>query len=68
MTPPKLIVINKFFGLGSILLSSNLVRGIKKKYPDAKIIFLTFKENQKLLELLGIVDESGLLIRAVPGN
>lgn len=56
-TPPKSIVIVKFFGLGSILLSSNLVRSIKEKYPTAKIIFLTFKENTKLLELLGLVDE-----------
>jgi len=54
---PRLIVINKFFGLGSILLSSNLVRSIKSKYPNTKIVFLTFKENAKLLNLLGTVDE-----------
>ncbi len=64
--PPKLIVINKFFGLGSVLLSSNLVRSIKKEYPKARIIFLTFKENAKLLELLAIVDEIKVIDTSSP--
>lgn len=54
--PPKSIVVNKFFGLGSILLSSDFVRSIKNKYPQAKVTFVTFKENAELLQLLGIVD------------
>lgn len=38
-------------------MASNFVRSVKNEYPQAKLIFLTFKENVKLLELLGIVDE-----------
>ena len=56
-TNPKSIVVIKFFGLGSILMSSNFVRSIKDKYPTTKIIFLTFRENEKFLKLLGLVDE-----------
>ncbi|MDD4908805.1 MAG: glycosyltransferase family 9 protein [Candidatus Omnitrophica bacterium] len=58
---PRAILVIKFFGLGSILLSSSLLKNIKTRYPDTKIIFLTFKNNAELVRRLGISDE----IRAV---
>ena len=55
--PPKKILIIKFFGLGSITLASSLLKGIKKTYPDAALIFLTFKNNANLLQRLNICDK-----------
>ena len=66
--PPRSIVVNKFFGLGSILLSSSMVSGIKRQYPQARIVFLTFKENAKLLNLLGVVDEVLVIDTTNPWN
>jgi len=60
-SPPQSILVIKFFGLGSILLQADLVRNIRTRYPGARLIFLTFRENTKLLELLSHVD----VIRAV---
>jgi ADP-heptose:LPS heptosyltransferase len=51
---PKAILVIKFFGLGSIILSSPLLRQIKKTYPHTKLIFLTFKHNCELVKRLGL--------------
>lgn len=48
------IVVIKFFGLGSILEATPLLTGIRKRYPDAKLGFLTFPANEALLRRLGI--------------
>ena len=53
----KKFVIAKFFGLGSIILTSPLIQGIKESNPKNKVIFLTFKQNTKLLEILRGIDE-----------
>ena len=50
--PPRHILIIKFFGLGSITLASGLISNIRKTYKDSKIIFLTFKDNVPMLEIL----------------
>ena len=53
----KKFVIAKFFGLGSIILTSPLIQEIKESNPKNKVIFLTFKQNTKLLEILRGIDE-----------
>ncbi len=53
---PKQILIMKFFGMGSILLASPLIKSIKKQYPLIKIGFLTFSENQDIVDRLSLVD------------
>jgi len=55
--PPRHILIIKFFGLGSITLASALVSNIRNTYKDSKIIFLTFKDNVAILEILNLADE-----------
>ncbi len=55
--PPRHILIIKFFGLGSITLASALISNIRKTYKDSKIIFLTFKDNVPILEILSLADE-----------
>ena len=52
----KNILVIKFFGLGSILMMTPAIRGLKTLYPNAKIHLLTFKGNQKFCLNLGCVD------------
>ncbi len=54
---PREILVIKFFGLGSIVLSSPLLKAIKVKYPQAKIIFLTFDDHKDLVKRLHFCDE-----------
>ncbi|MDE2223545.1 MAG: glycosyltransferase family 9 protein [Candidatus Omnitrophica bacterium] len=55
--PPRNILVIKFFGLGSILLSSALIANIRKAYKGSSIIFLTFSENVPLLQALSLADD-----------
>lgn len=55
-SPPKKILIMKYFGMGSIILASPLLRAIKNKYPAARIGFLTFASNQDIVDRLLLVD------------
>ncbi|MBF0511182.1 MAG: glycosyltransferase family 9 protein [Candidatus Omnitrophica bacterium] len=55
--PPGHILIVKFFGLGSITLSSALIANIRRAYKDCKIIFLTFKDNVPIIKTMGLADE-----------
>jgi ADP-heptose:LPS heptosyltransferase len=52
----KILVI-KFFGLGSILLMTPMVRGLRTLYPHAKIYFLTFKHVKKFCGQVSGFDE-----------
>lgn len=54
---PKNILFIKFWGMGSIILTSPAVNLVKQKYPAAKLHYLTFESNRETLEVLGIVDE-----------
>jgi len=55
--PPKKILILKFIGMGSITLASSIVKNIRRKYKDTKIYFLTFRENQEILDILSLADK-----------
>lgn len=51
------IVVLKFFGLGSIMQASPLLRAIRGRYPQVRLAFVTFEPNRSLLTRLGICDE-----------
>jgi len=51
------IVVSKYFGIGSITLSTPLLQSLKKRFPDARIIFVTFQQNAELLKLFPFIDE-----------
>lgn len=51
------VVVFKFFGLGSIMQATPLLRAIRARYPDARLAFLTFDANGGLLRRLGVCDE-----------
>jgi ADP-heptose:LPS heptosyltransferase len=46
----KTILVTKFFGLGSVLLSTPFLSALHRCYPAAQIIYLTFESNAELLE------------------
>ena len=47
---PKKILIMKFFGIGNLVMSSPILYSIKKKFPEAKIHYLTLNSNRGILE------------------
>ena len=48
------LVVIKFFGLGSIIEATPLLRAIRQRYPGARLVFLTFQSNEGLLRRLGL--------------
>lgn len=53
----KKILLIKFYGMGSIIMVTPVIRAIKKKYPGSKIYFLTFAENEGLCRMIEYIDE-----------
>ncbi|MDI6717447.1 MAG: glycosyltransferase family 9 protein [Patescibacteria group bacterium] len=49
----KILVI-KFFGIGSIVLTSPALIALRDRFPEAEIDFLTFKQNEEILNLLNL--------------
>ncbi|NWF56761.1 MAG: glycosyltransferase family 9 protein [Syntrophaceae bacterium] len=54
--PPDRILLIKFFGLGSILQATPLLRSLRRHFPRASIGFLTFESNRVLLDRQPFVD------------
>jgi len=48
------VLVMKFFGLGSVLLSTPVLTLLLEKLPHARIIYLTFSSNRELLEKTGL--------------
>jgi ADP-heptose:LPS heptosyltransferase len=60
------IVVLKFFGLGSIMQASPLLRAIRGRYPQARLVFVTFEPNRSLLNRLGLCDEVRVIRTQAP--
>lgn len=54
--PIKEILVMKYFGLGSILLSAPMFRALRETFPQAKITFLTFYNNREICQRLHLAD------------
>ncbi len=52
----KTIAISKFKGLGSILQSTPMIDAIRKRYPNAEIIYVSTKSNEGLLNKINWID------------
>lgn len=52
----KTIAISKFKGLGSILQSTPMIHAIRKRYPNAEIIYVSTPANKALLEKIEWID------------
>jgi ADP-heptose:LPS heptosyltransferase len=48
----RTILVMKFFGMGSILLATPFLSSLRKAFPSAKIVFVSFDGNRELLERL----------------
>ena len=58
---PKKILFIKPSEMGGIILSYPLFSRIQKEYPQAEMFFLTFKSNQSLFEVLGVIPTENIL-------
>jgi len=55
------IAICKFKGMGSIIQSSPLIKTLKTKYPQARLIYISTTSNKQILEEYEDIDDSILL-------
>ncbi len=51
------IIVSKYFGIGSIALSTPLLQSLRQRFPDAQISFLTFPQNAPLLKMFPFIDQ-----------
>jgi ADP-heptose:LPS heptosyltransferase len=50
------VLIIKFFGMGSVLLSTPALRLMKESFPDVQISYLSFSAQRELLDRIPLVD------------
>jgi len=58
--PVRKILIVKMWGLGSLVLTSPLFDEIRRRHPDARIDFVTLRENAAILDLYPQIDRRHL--------
>ncbi len=63
----KVLVI-KFLGFGSIIMTTPLMAEIKKNYPKCQIHFLTFSSNVPVCESIPLIDKTISLEKSSPGR
>ncbi len=54
------ILLIKLFGMGSIVLAIPSINAIKKRYPESQVLFLTFKGNESVLNLTGVISSQNI--------
>jgi len=54
ITGDGMLVVIKFFGLGSIMEATPLLRAIRRRYPNSRLAFVTFSGNESLVRRLGL--------------
>ena len=53
----KTIAVCKYKGMGSIIQSTPLLFSLRNKFPNAKLIYISSKENFHILNQISIIDE-----------
>jgi len=53
----RTILFSKYFGMGSIVHATPLMRAVRQKYPESEIVFLSFSANEHFLKTLPEVNE-----------
>ncbi|HUT56552.1 MAG TPA: glycosyltransferase family 9 protein [Phycisphaerae bacterium] len=66
VTGTRPLAILKFFGLGSIMEATPLLRAIRRRYPQARLIFVTFHETGALVRRLGICTDVRVIRTSSP--
>lgn len=54
---PKKILVMKFWEAGVLVLGAAYFRALRRRYPEAKIVFLTLDINSEICSMLGAADE-----------
>lgn len=54
----RVVLVTKYLGMGSIILAAPMVDRLRALFPGAHIVFLTFRENRELAQMLGLFDET----------
>lgn len=52
----KTIICAKIVGIGSILRATPMIRALKQKFPDAKLVFITSAGNKSIIDHLPVFD------------
>lgn len=50
------ILVLKMWGMGSIVLASPLLHGLRSRYPNARIDFVSLRENEPVLRLYEVIE------------
>lgn len=50
------ILVMKYFGMGSLILASPMVRALRQHYPNVRVDLLTIEQNRVVSEILPIFD------------
>src|ERR1700726_3832766 len=50
------ILVMKYFGMGSLILASPMVRALRQRYPNVRVDLLTIEQNRVVSEILPIFD------------
>jgi len=50
------ILVLKMWGMGSVVLASPMIRRLRERYPEARIDFLSLRENDAILHLVPGID------------
>jgi lipopolysaccharide heptosyltransferase II len=65
---PQRILVMKFFGLGSVLLTTAVLRQVRTDRPGVHITYVTFATNGELVLRSGVADEVLLLDQSSPAR
>ena len=55
-TQLKKILVVKFWGMGSIVLTTPALRALKSTYPGCSVTFLTFEQNESICRMITSID------------
>jgi ADP-heptose:LPS heptosyltransferase len=66
VTGTRPIAVFKFFGLGSIMEATPLLRAIRQRHPQAPLVFVTFDAMAPLLQRLGLATHLRVLRTGSP--
>jgi ADP-heptose:LPS heptosyltransferase len=51
---PHTVLVIKFFGIGSVLLSTSFLSLMLQRFPGVRVVYLTFSSNREVLQLTGL--------------
>lgn len=53
----KTLLVTKYLGMGSIVLATPMVAAMRRRFPGARVVFLTFESNREIATILDVFDE-----------